>query len=90
MTARQLEKWSKTRKLGQMKYIAIYGVLLWGMLTGLIWVLIMQFIDPSGAAMRYVIAAFVFPLCGIAFGKITWEISEKKYQAYRDQDADQL
>ena len=40
-------KWAKTREMGERRFILIYGVLLWGLLTGIGWAIAMSAIQPA-------------------------------------------
>lgn len=63
------DKWSKIRSKGKARYVLLYGVLLWGGLTGIL----MSFVITP-------IALVLFPLGGIVFGMWTWSIGEKRYR----------
>jgi len=65
---KKLNKWGKIRNKGKARFVFLNGVLLWGGLTGII----MSFIMTP-------IALLVFPLGGIFFGIITWNIAERHY-----------
>jgi hypothetical protein len=76
----KLKKWEKTRKLGIVKFILIYGVLLWGVPVGIIWTIIMEIIFLGNAWFStLIIALIVFPISGIAFGSIMWHYAENNY-----------
>ena len=40
MNEKQNNKWEKTRQMGKKKFVFYYGVLFWGLLTGLIFPLV--------------------------------------------------
>lgn len=65
----KLKKWENMRKKGMTRFVLLYGVLFWGGLTGIV---VMFFLGP--------IALLLFPISGIFFGVIMWNIGESKYR----------
>ncbi len=43
----KLEKWASIREKGKQRFVLVYGVLGWGVSTGLLWSILMAFIEPS-------------------------------------------
>ena len=81
MTPQQKEKWSKVRRLGQQRYILLYGVLGWGVTTGVVWAIVMSAIGGwDGLIFRLALALITFPLGGYFVGKQMWSRTEKKFQ----------
>jgi hypothetical protein len=73
-------KWAKTREMGERRYISIYGVLLWGLVTGVGWAIVMSAIQGWNRLPIYLPLALVgFPIGGIFFGKTMWKKMEAKY-----------
>ena len=76
----KLEKWARIREKGKQRFVLVYGVLGWGVSTGLLWSLLMAFIEPSENVWgKLAIAMIIFPIAGIAFGHLTWNKSEKGF-----------
>lgn len=76
------KKWELTRNLGIKKYVFIYGFLMWGLLTSVLFQAISMF--PRGFNYTNYMAQLVSPtislmLAGIMFGVSTWLSSENKY-----------
>lgn len=77
----QLQKWAKTLALGRKQYILLYGVLGWGVPTGLIWALILAWRDGWDKLPGFMIGGLIgFPIGGILFGALMWKWSEAAYQ----------
>ena len=82
---KQFEAWSKLRERGENKFIWLRGVIFWGVLTALLWSILMQFITPTDNFLRRTIIAFIlFPIGGFFWGKIVWKSSEKNYNEYKN------
>jgi len=81
MKEKQINKWGKTRQMGKKKFVFYYGVLFWGLLTGLLFPVIgLILFNKSLSLERFIFSLIVFPLGGILFGLTMWHSSEKKYQ----------
>ena len=75
-----IEKWAKTREKGKQRFVLINGVLGWGVTTAILWAALMEYIEPSeNIWVRPIIALFIFPIAGVAFGHLMWKKSEKAY-----------
>lgn len=76
-----IEKWELTRKKGKTKFLWLNGFLGWGVMTAILWSVIMEVMQPSEAWwIRPVIAIILFPIGGLAWGHFVWESTEKKFQ----------
>ena len=77
----KLEKWEKLRAKGKWNYILIYGVLGWGVSTGVLFSLIFPLVMGGKVPFLPVFALSIvlFPLGGIAWGYCMWILSEKAY-----------
>lgn len=83
-----VDKWSAIEKKGQLNFILKYGVLKWGILTGIFYCVIVTLLefgfnlDPfiknisNGTFPLYLIITM---LCGTLFGTWLWNINCKKY-----------
>jgi hypothetical protein len=82
LTDKQRARWEKTRRMGIRRYVLLYGMLLWGIPAGIVWVLAMS----SGLGwyrlpILLLIALTVFPISGILFGRLMWRVLEARYAA---------
>jgi len=81
-----IEKWEKIRSKGKKRFIWVNGGLGWGVSTAVIWSIIMELYQPSTEIwIRPLIALMIFPIGGVAFGHLTWNYSEKKYAALKNE-----
>jgi len=79
----QMKKWAETRKKGKWIFIFKFGVLNWGVVTAILFSLLMHLIDPEPKIwLRPLISLVVFPLGGIFFGLWLWWSSEKNYKGF--------
>jgi hypothetical protein len=77
---RNIQRWAKTRQLGQSKYIWLYGVVYWGLLTGILWSVIMAMLQGWDRwPMLLITGLIVFPIGGRFFGSTMWNKMEAKY-----------
>jgi hypothetical protein len=68
MSPKQLKKWAKTRQMGRARYIWLYGVLGWGLMTGVSWSVAMGAMRRDGKLESIdPIAPFASPRLGIRF-----------------------
>lgn len=76
----EIRKVGENKRKGKQRFVLVYGVLGWGVSTGLLWSLLMAFIEPSENVWgKLAIAMIIFPIAGIAFGHLTWNKSEKAF-----------
>ena len=76
-----MNKWAKIREKGKQRVVLVNGVLGWGVSTAILWVFLMEFLEPSeNIWVRPIIALSIFPIAGIAFGHLMWNKSEKTYE----------
>jgi len=82
---KKYERWGRIRKNGRKNYIIKYGVILWGIPTGIIWFLGMHFLQTTNPwYIQLIIALIIFPLSGIILGSVTWSAGEKKYSDHNN------
>lgn len=75
-------KWEKTRKIGVLRYVLVYGVLFWGGLSGVLFSLMKVLTKPSVAFLSTVTYALpIFMVGGIVFGAFMWRVTEWQYRA---------
>ena len=83
MNQHQYDKWSKVRKKGKTHFVWFNGVLFWGILTGLMWSVVLAYVMPNkNPYATLFIAMILFPLSGYLGSKWTWNRNEEKYNAY--------
>jgi asparagine N-glycosylation enzyme membrane subunit Stt3 len=89
MDVAKKQKWAKIREQGRMAYVLKYGVVGWGVPTGVMFSIVMA--AMQGWERFWVLLAvslILFPIGGIAFGVLTWKASESKYQEAVGQPTD--
>ncbi|WP_020674469.1 hypothetical protein [Geopsychrobacter electrodiphilus] len=79
MNKKQIKNWEATRSKGKKRFVLISGVLNWGVLTAILWSLVMSYTSGSRFLNYFLIAIVVFPIGGVLFGHVTWNFMEKKY-----------
>lgn len=76
-----MNKWAKIREKGKQRFVLVNGVLGWGLPTSILWVFLMEFLEPSeNIWVRPITALIIFPIAGVAFGHLMWNKSEKTYE----------
>ena len=80
----KLEKWEKQRAKGKWNYILIYGVLGWGVGTGILFSLVFPLVTEAMGDKAPFLPVFagsivLFPLGGVAWGYWMWILAEKVY-----------
>ena len=77
-----IEKWERTRKKGKSHFIWVNGFLCWGILTAVLWSIIMHISQPQEPIwLRPLIALVLFPIGGLFWGNWVWNASEKKFSS---------
>jgi hypothetical protein len=85
MTEKQLARWAKVREKGRARYILLYGVLFWGVLTGALWAVAMAAVQGWDRLPTYLAFGLIgFPIGGVLFGAWTWKIAEARYREAAD------
>jgi len=73
---------------GRKRYIIVYGVLLWGLLTAVFALALQQLYFKRPIHIADIVFAFiVFPVCGILFGVLMWARLKARYHATMIQSA---
>jgi uncharacterized membrane protein len=80
----KLEKWEKMRAKGKWNYIFIYGVLGWGVGTGILFSLFFPLVTEAMGSEApflpvFALSIVLFPLGGIAWAWFMWIYAEKFY-----------
>jgi len=83
---RAKEKWNKQKSMGKQKFILVYGVLLWGVSTSIIYGTLTIFFSSNpinhnilGILFRLIAYALIFGLGGILYGIVLWHTNVKKF-----------
>ncbi|GGD14052.1 hypothetical protein [Pontibacillus salipaludis] len=84
------QKWSKIREKGKKHYILYYGVLGWGLSTGVLFFLLGEGMEhkltfgdyfTGGWVLELAIAIGSFLLGGLLFGYTIWGLNEGNYMS---------
>lgn len=76
----KLEMWKATREKGKKRFLWVNGFTYFGVSTAILWSLLMHIAEPVEPIwMRPLVALFLFPICGLAWGHFVWRASESKY-----------
>jgi len=82
MTEKQAARWKKTRQMGRGRYTLIYGVLIWGVVTGVLWSIAMAWMQGWAQLPGLLVLALIgFPIGGYFYGRLMWRIFESRYHA---------
>lgn len=74
------DKWAKFSKLGRTQYVLRYGVLGWGIPTGILFAVFSGFMDGWDQFLPKLIEGLIlFPITGILCGRIWWRQLERKH-----------
>jgi hypothetical protein len=75
------------REKGKRHFVWFQGVLMWGIITGIMWSVAMAYYSPSEHIyIRPIIALIIFPISGYFGSKWTWNKNEQKYNAYKSEN----
>lgn len=70
--------WTQTRKKGKKRFILVYGVLFFGLLSGVLFQVIQYFVFSKPITITGVIIPMIlFPVCGYFWGKVMWNRNER-------------
>lgn len=79
---KRIKRWAIIREKGKMRFILIYGVLGWGLGTGILFCLIEWLLEPSFDAKSDIPTAIIaFLLGGVGYGWWIWKENEKLFQS---------
>jgi uncharacterized membrane protein len=88
MTEKQAARWAKTRQMGRGRYTLIYGVLIWGVVTGILWAVAMAWMQGWNQLPGFLIFGLIgFPIGGYFYGRLMWRIFEARYDAAKQEKA---
>ena len=74
-------KWNLIRKKGKGRYILVFGALLWGVPTALMFLIFSYFfLSNTHHIVFYITSLIIFPIVGIPLGWIQWTINERLFR----------
>ena len=86
------QRWAKIRRLGPIGFTLLFGVLLWGVPSALLfsvlgaWAVPLFTAEPSSIAGLLPIALVLFSLGGIGWGAAMWVLSERNFRRSLESD----
>ncbi len=78
----QFAKWAITRKKGMLRFVLLYGVLGWGLITAVLYSILMWLFSDIGLHRILPLSLLIFPVGGVLWGCIMWWLSERGYRAH--------
>ncbi len=85
---RRLARWERIRADGRLRYVLRYGMLGWGVTTGLVWAGLMSLIGSAPSPWLYIaLGLSLFPLAGVLWGMAMWNWMERHWRRQQPQDA---
>ena len=79
MTTKQIENWKLIRALRRKHFIWFHGVLLWGMLVGVSYFIIM-YLNNRELFLALIISLVIFPIVGFFWASEAWKKNERKFR----------
>jgi hypothetical protein len=88
MNQKQRSKWEKIRAKGKWRFVMLYGVLCFGMLSFVLGGLFGYFFFQSGFDLKRLLPEVMgFLVMGFFWGWMMWRINENKYRESGDRDS---
>ena len=81
LDAKSYRRWQKAREGGKTRFVLLFGVAGWGLLTALLFSMIPLLFGNSFDWFRAALAFVLFPVGGIFWGTYMWSHMEKRYAA---------
>jgi len=85
LTEKQKTTISRVISMGKWRYVILYGVVLWGLMTAILYrVLMICWNGAKGVfwqqflSAETVLALIIFPVCGIGCGVVMWKGMQKR------------
>ena len=79
LDAKSFNWWQTTRERGKWRYVVLYGVILWGGLTALLFTMLPVLLGNSFDWYRAAASFLLFPIGGIGWGVYMWNLMEKRF-----------
>jgi len=91
MSRRQAAWWQRLRRHGRLRFVLLYGVVLWSGISTLMWVGSMWFTSDREYFARTFFSQpltliFAVVLGGAVFGFLVWEFNEMRYRRSLEDD----
>jgi hypothetical protein len=74
------KRWEQIRKGGAMRFVLVWGVLYWGVVTGLLFSVMRALLGSASFLESLRWSIVIFPLGGVLFGASMWAHFESKHQ----------
>ena len=81
LDAKSYRRWQKSREGGKKRYVLLFGVLFWGLLTALLFSMLPLLFGNPFDWLKATIAFALFPVGGIFWGSYMWNHMEQRYAA---------
>lgn len=79
----KVAKLEKIIKKGRMNYILFHGVLAWGVVTAILFLLIQHFTGVPQTLESIALSLVLFPIGGIFWGSLMWVLIKNQYNKVR-------
>ena len=79
LDAKSYNRWQKARAGGKWRYVVVYGVVAWGLLTALLFSSLPLLFGNPFDWFRAILAFVLFPIGGIGWGSYMWNLMEKRF-----------
>lgn len=76
---KEREGWDRMRKKGRTRYIVIYGVLIWGCITAILFSCMPLLFGNAFDWLRTTLSFVLFPIGGVWWGRSMWNFMEQRY-----------
>jgi len=76
----QFTKWQQIRKQGFVRFVIIRGVLGWGIVTAILYSLLMWVFSDTDMSRLLPISLVIFPIGGLLGGAFIWWFSDRKHK----------
>jgi hypothetical protein len=84
MNEKQQKRWERMKGKGRLRFVLIYGVLLFGLPQMILWTLIDYFREPQKLTLsRLMVWSSVCLLMGFVSGLTSWELFDRNYRKIR-------
>jgi hypothetical protein len=85
MTPALAEKWQRTREMGMIRYVFLFGVLRSGIFMAIFMLLFKYISRPEKFDFIHdsLSNLWLFAICGLFTGVLTWGMAEKQYLLFK-------
>jgi len=78
--------WVRIRDRGPLNFVIRYGVLGWGLVTAVVYTLLMTLAGAPNPGVQFFFAALLFPMIGWPVGFLAWHWLEWRYRRARSDE----